>query len=55
MNNRILIFIISILLFGFNTTICYAQMSVSDIQVEMESLRQTARVFGKDYPLAELI
>ena len=48
MNNRILIFIISILLFGFNTTICYAQMSVSDIQVEMESLRQTARVFGKD-------
>lgn len=48
MNNRILIFIISILLFGFDTTTCYAQMSVSDIQMEMESLRHTARVFGKD-------
>ena len=48
MKNRIIVFIISILLFGLNTTVCHAQTSIFDIQTEMESLKQTARVFGKD-------
>lgn len=48
MKNRIIVFIISILLLGLNTTVCYAQTSISDIQTEMESLKHTARVFGKD-------
>lgn len=45
---RIIVFIISILLFGLNTIVCHAQISISDIQTEMECLKQTARVFGKD-------